>query len=189
MSGVRISNDLNMKKFWLFTLLVLFLSGCSNNYTSGGNGISIRMKSGARNDYKLLFVRDNSLVVMDAKDDANENSFTHAEVIGFDSIYKVYRSNPQRSTYSIIGSSLLGGAIAGIAAMGFGLQHQHENLKGLDDMFAGMGFAAIGITGLSMLVSGLNNLQLHPIYPKDKELLREISSYPHGEPEMLKLVR
>ena len=80
-----------MKRIAYSFLLAALVSSCGNNYLRGGNGISIVIISGAQNNYKLLSIRDSSLVVLDSKDDANENSFAHAQVIQFDSIYKIIR--------------------------------------------------------------------------------------------------
>jgi hypothetical protein len=177
-----------MKRIVFSLFLAALLSSCGANYLSGGNEISVRMKSGAQNDYKLLSVRDSSLVVMDAKEDAQlENSFSHAESIRFDSIYKVYRG------YSNSTSRLIGGGLLAVSGIWLGIsastpEKKETGIGAMANLGQGIVIAVFGITGIVMF-AGSSDLQLHPIYAKDKEILRQISAYPNGEPEMLKLVR
>ena len=193
-----------MKKILLLFFLSAILAGCGNNYTSGGNGISIRMKSGTQNSYHLLSVRDSSLVVMDASDDAKGSSFTHAVVIRFDSIDKIYHDTDKEA------GQYVGGSAAGLA-LGFTVgiflgQPAYEtyfvyNTNGdergtyqsrIRTQFI-MTVVASSIVGilLGILVVSLlpsPHAELNPTQSEHLKYLRLISVYPNGEPELLKLV-
>ena len=170
----------------MLSILSALFSSCGNNYLTHGSEISVRTKNGEQKDYKLLSVRDSSLVVIDAKEDIAIPAFSHAEVIRNDSIYKIYRTGtPGASQYFLGGAAGFGiGALVGTV---FNPQPQ----SGIKTFTREMNAGAIGMV-CGMIISAFippNDKQLHPIYKKDKEFLRSISRFPGGEPEMLKLVR
>src|SRR5947209_7790813 len=82
------------KKISVILFSILF-SACAD-YKKGGNTISIVKKSDTEAAYKLVSVRDSSLVVFSATEEARiEHSFSHAEIIPFDSIRAIYRESYQ----------------------------------------------------------------------------------------------
>ena len=174
----------------MFSALVL--PSCAASHLSGGDDITVRKMSGANIDYRLLSVRENSLVVADAKDDGKlESSFSHAEIIPFDSICKVYRG----SHATVLGRFVLGslGAGFGVAAIAIGRNHEsgYGWFAALGNGFTGFSLIGLAVLSTICLVGAFVPpplLQLHPIFPKDREVLRTISAYPEGEPETLKLV-
>ncbi len=198
-----------MKRIAYSFLLIFFgaqFISCSNNYLSGGNEISIRKIDGSNYNYKLLSVRDSSLIVIDAKDDALlENSYSHAQIIVFDSIYQIYREPYHLIKNETVGRVIAGAVGAGLGAGSYFILTRKNRSQGLG-MASDFGLDIIGVTigffGVAIIFKALfpsfpfNNLiirtvpnkELHPKIEEDKEFLTKISLYPNAEPEMLKLV-
>ncbi len=195
-----------LKSVPLLLLIASILSSCSNNYLSGGNEIFIRKIDGSNYNYKLLSVRDSSLVVIDAKNDAPlENSYSHAEIIRFDSIYKVYRAGKRTESQYIIAATagFIGGALSGEslappataipppiipAGSFYEVPTQYDYSKTyIDAAIGAVAGAAVGYF-LARIIPP-NEKQLHPIILQDKDFLRQISKYPDIEPPELQKIK
>jgi hypothetical protein len=172
-----------------------------NPYLYDSHEISIRKKSGALTSCQLLSVRDSSLVVVDASDDAKEIPLAHAEVIRFDSIEKISR-RPYRLITNETTSRLLEGAIGG--GLGYASYAIFTHAHPLSGPFAGFNFeddllgTVIGFVSVALITAAIFpnspflRLVADKIFsvndPEDKQFLRRISTYPDDEPELLKLV-
>ncbi len=180
-----------MNKIFFLIVISLLLSSCSIGFSGAHpdkNVISLRMKNGDRGNYRLLSVRDSSLVVFPTDEMYDEStSISHALVIQDDSITKITTAGPSPLIPTIIGAAV--GTVAGVVASQVIPHPSACETCPKSPIFAGY-LILSGVVG-GAAVGYLITPQYSHYDPADRNdiySLRKISRYPNGEPEMLKLV-
>ncbi len=180
-----------MKRIIIFSLVYLLLAGCGNSLSTSGKEISLRMKSGQQVKYLLLAVRDSSIVVFPPDEIYDERiTISHAKIIKKDSITLI-------TTDVAPMPIIIGGCIGGIA--GFAAAEAIPHTSSIQGDVVSIApsfmwfFIPIGAVLGAFIAAGVESAnsdnQFNPNDSISKNKLRKISAYPHGEPELLKLIR
>jgi hypothetical protein len=170
-----------MKRFsrlYLFTLLCTM--GCGSNSELTENWIRVEFRDTVPHVYKLLAVREATLIVGEDISD----SITRAHTLPISRIERIYHASNAKVTWMLIGG------VAGVLGTTLVIGTIAANESGSGGLAVAV---AGGVFGLpAMIIGGVighsipdDEIVYDPHDESDRKSLRDISRYPHGEPPEL----
>lgn len=170
-----------MKKRIAYSLLLIFALSCGSQDQQQNHVITIEMRNSPVQDYSLLAVRKEGVVV---RSESSSYVESKPKFIAFSKIEKMYQTTNTGAGGALRGTLM--GLLPGAGMLFAGKQRGDINLGGTGILLMPIGAVAGGIIGCN---SSKSKNDFNPSSENSRQKLTSISLYPNGEPAELEKIK